>query len=265
MVALNSEFNHHEKQNVCVIWQAKAGCTSVNKMFFEEEGLLEEARNYHPWIHSYRGYYSKRPDIKKEKGGALSNKNTKWIQFTVNPYRRALSSYIHCSKDLNCARPSSMTDCFKMDSHNFSFKQFLAYLLENKQCNIHFNSQVFHLYKEKDIEYIKMEKLDDMLPIINKKYNLNYTPKTSQHHAKTHEDTNTFVGNKLWNDVKDNIPSDYSYFYDKEIRDMVEQLYGLDIKVLNYTWEDFAPNRTLSQSKEEEEEEEEDDDNKDED
>jgi hypothetical protein len=85
-----------------------------------------------------------------------------------------------------------------------------------------------------------------MLPIINKKYNLNYTPKTSHHHAKTNDDTNTFVGNKLWNDVKDNIPSDYSYFYDKEIRDMVEQLYGLDIKVLNYTWEDFAPNRTLS-------------------
>ena len=242
MVALNSDFNYHEKQDVCVIWQAKSGCTSVNKMFFEEEGLLEEALNHNPWIHKYRQIYSNRPDIKKKKSFAIKNKNTKWIQFTVNPYRRAVSSYIHCSKDLHCPIPSSMIECFKMDNHNFSFRQFLAYLLENKQSNIHFNSQVFHLYKQKDIEYIKMEKLDEMLPIINKKYNLNYTPKTSDHHAKTHEDRKTFVGDTLWNDVQDDIPSDYSYFYDKEIRNMVEQLYGLDIKVLNYTWEEFTPN-----------------------
>ena len=240
MLILNSYFNYHKKQNVCVIWQAKAGCTSVNKMFFEEEGLLEEALNYHPWIHNYRMNYSKRPDIKKKKRFATVNKNTKWIQFTVNPYRRAVSSYIHCS-----IHPDK---CLKMDKEKYkmSFKQFLTFLIQTNLTNQHYDCQVFHLYKKRAIEYYKMEKLDDMLPIINKKYNLNYTPKTSDHHAKTNENMNTFVGNKLWNDVKDNIPSDYSYFYDKEIRDMVEQLYGLDIKVLNYTWEDFAPNRILS-------------------
>ena len=122
MVALNSEFNHHKKQNVCVIWQAKAGCTSVNKMFFEEEGLLEEALDFSWWIHHYRGYYSNRPDIKKEKGVALLNKSTKWIQFTVNPYRRAVSSYIHCSY--------GPVQCLKMDEdkYNMSFKQFLTFL-----------------------------------------------------------------------------------------------------------------------------------------
>lgn len=259
MVHLNFNYIYHEKQTVCVIWQAKAGCTSVNKMFFEEEGLLEEALNYNPWIHEYRQIYTERPDTQEKRRFAVVNKNTKWIQFTVNPYRRAVSSYIHCSKDLHSSVPSFLKRMTDMDSPNFSFKQFLTFLMQTNIRDIHFDSQVFHLYKEKDIEYIKMEKLDDMLPIINKKYNLNYTPKTSHHHAKTNEDRKTFVGDTLWNDVKDNIPLDYSYFYDKEIRDMVEQLYGLDIEVLNYTWEEFSPNRTLTHSKEE------DDDNKEED
>ena len=233
---MNTNFNYHSKQDTAIIWTPKAACTIVNKMFFEEEGLLEDALKYSNWIHDFRMFYSKKLDVKKMKQKAISpeNKVTKWIQFTVNPYRRAVSSYIHCSKF-----PKA---CLGFEVYNKSFKSFLEDIMNEKFQNAHFFPQVF--YKEKDIEYIKLENLDEMLPYINKKYNLSYKLQSSHHHAKNTCNLNKniieFVGDKLWNELKDDLPTNYCYFYDEEVKILVEKIYNLDIKLFNYTWDEFV-------------------------
>ena len=230
---MNSNFNYHCKKDLAIIWTPKAGCTIVNKMFFEEEGLLEDALKYSNWIHDYRMTHSKQQDVKKMKQKVISteNKVTKWIQFTVNPYRRAVSSYIHC-----CKFPKA---CLGVEEYNENFKNFLKDILNKKfeKPNGHYIPQAFYL--EKDIEYIKLENINEMLPYINKKYNLSYKLQSSHHHAKLNEKITEFVGNKSWNMLKENLPSNYSYLYDEEIKNLVEEIYYRDIKLFNYNWEEF--------------------------
>ena len=243
---MNTNFNYHSKQDLAVIWTPKAGCTIVNKMFFEEEGLLEDALKYSIWIHNYRMTHSKQQDVKKMKQKAISSENkvTKWIQFTVNPYRRAVSSYIHC-----CKHPIA---CLGLEVYNKSFKSFLEDIVNEKiqKPNGHFFPQVF--YKEKDIEYIKLENLDEMLPYINKKYNLSYKLQSSHHHAKLDEENKEFVGDKPYNIVKENIPANYCNFYDEEIKNLVEEYYNLDFKKLNYTWDEFFQSQELDEESDKE-------------
>ena len=35
-------------------WTPKGGCTTVTKMVFDAMGILDEALEYHPWVHEYR-------------------------------------------------------------------------------------------------------------------------------------------------------------------------------------------------------------------
>ena len=120
-----------------------------------------------------------------------------------------------------------------------SFEQFIQNILSKKIKNdIHHNKQIFFRWKTKKIEYIKMEKINELLPYINKKYNLSYKMKKSTHYAHKHDVEYTFMGKTLWNDI-DKIPLKYSYFYNDEIKKNVEKLYGDDIKVLDYTWDEF--------------------------
>lgn len=230
-----NNFNYHSKQDLAVIFTAKAGCTIVNKMFFEQEGLLEEALKLSHWIHHYRSKYINNPEIEKIRHESISSE-TRWIQFTVNPYRRAVSSYIHCCKHFK--------ECLGVNEYNKSFRHFLKDIFNKKFKNTHFKSQVFSLYEEKDIEYIKLENLNEMLPYINKKYNLNYKLKDSFHHAKNkfnlNKNVKEFVGDITWNELKENLPTNYSYFYDEEIKNLVEKIYDLDIRLFNYTWDEFV-------------------------
>ena len=160
-LTLNPNFHRFPEENVAIIWQAKAACTLVNKMIFHHEGLLDEALSFNPFIHEFRKHHMKQNVDKK-----TFNNDTKWIQFTVNPYRRAVSSYIHCSKHYE--------HCLGVEEYNMSFKEFLLLLEDdNTTQDIHHNSQVFQHYDSKEIEYIKMENIDSMLPYIEKKYNLN--------------------------------------------------------------------------------------------
>lgn len=224
----NRNFQYHQKQKLIVIWQGKSACTIVNKMYYEQEGLLKEALEYSHWIHNYRGKHNIETDsIRKN---SLLDTNTKYIQFVVNPYRRIVSSYIH----------AMITNYIKLDNNNISFNEFITMLINQKlTSDLHHNLQLFYLNSEKKIEYIKMENINELLPIINKKYGINYSIKTSDHHAKTSDSVNEFIGNTLWKDLK-GIPKNYLNFYNNEIKEKIEKLYGEDIKTFNYTWDEFV-------------------------
>ena len=100
----NKEFlENKKKQKIIIIWQARAACSSVMKMFFEELGLLT---NYHlrarTTVHQFRAEYNQKKFYIFHRNNALKNPKTKYIQFTVNPFRRAVSSYIHQMRHNYC-------------------------------------------------------------------------------------------------------------------------------------------------------------------
>ena len=226
----NQNFQYHSENNLVVIWSAKAACTIVIKMYFEQEGLNNEAKQY-DWIHKYREKHSiENNDLRLD---AIQNPKTKYIQFVVNPYRRAVSSYIHAMRHKYLG----------YQYENLSFTNFLD-KLENKMLpnDMHHNKQTFILYKQKQIEYIKMEDIHNQLPYINKKYGLNYKLKTSNHYSNKVDSGNYFVGNMLWNEIQNKIPKDYTNFYNKKNIDKVGNLYSEDIQNFNYTYKEFETN-----------------------
>ena len=56
--------------------------------------------------------------------------------------------------------------------------------------------------------------------------------------ATIHSKIEEYLGDKERNKLP-GIPLHYKYFYNDETRKLVEELYQEDIKVFNYTWDDF--------------------------
>tara|TARA_Y100000768_G_scaffold385334_1_gene371246 strand:+ start:35 stop:793 length:759 start_codon:yes stop_codon:yes gene_type:complete len=250
MLNINYSYLYHSKNNIIIIWQAKCACTIVLKMYLAEENLLEEALKLSWWVHDYREKYLSNKVI-------TYNNNTKLIQFVVNPYRRIVSTYLHAAKNWIIDGYSKKFGI----NNNISFNTFLDFLIDNPFSNIHHNLQYFYLLDKKilkkditsyntiiytfkynnfilELEIVKMENINTLLPIINKKYNLNYTQQNSLHHTVKNNTTNNFLGNELFNNIK-KIPKYYHYFYNDNIKQKVETLYSKDISTFNYTWEEF--------------------------
>jgi hypothetical protein len=223
----NQNYQYHKDKDLVVIWSAKAGCTIVVKMFFEQEGLSNEVSKYE-WVHDFREKHS--IANKSDRIQALSNPKTKYIQFVVNPYRRAVSSYIHAMRHKYLG----------FQYTNLSYSVFLDKLINKVLPNdIHHSSQIFKLHKEKQIEYIKMEEIQNKLPYINDKYKLEYKIKSSNHYAKKTNEDKIFLGNTEWENIKNKIPKDYSNFYNKEIKQKVEIAFSEDIALLDYDFNDL--------------------------
>jgi hypothetical protein len=167
---------------------------------------------YSKWIHDYRMKHSK--ENNNIRTNALACDDTKYIQFTVNPYKRAVSSYIHSVR------------CNTININEVSFKEFLNALKDGVESNIHYDKQTF-FKKDITIEKFKLENIDNILPYINEKYGLDYkindTISHSGHYAKKNNNNN-FVGNTKWNELKNNIPKNYTLFYDNEIKSLVDFL-----------------------------------------
>jgi hypothetical protein len=233
-ISYNNNFMIHKKLNVGIIWQAKAACTVVNKMFFEKEKLLEKALEYSKWIHDYREQYI--PQNHAYFNSCLHDPKIKFVQFVVNPYNRAVSSYIHMMRN-NYSKKDSFT--------NMTFDEYLNIIYNGKLLpNPHHNKQTFFI--SKNIEFLRMEEVEKRLPEINTKYGLNYNHNhTSGHYAKRTSDESKFLGYTKWEDFKQNIPKNYSNFYNPEIRKKVEILYGEDIQNFGYTWEMFIKSNYL--------------------
>jgi len=228
MDRLNGNYLLHSCNNLVVIWQSKAACTIVSKMYYDEEGLLTQAESYSNWIHDFREQHDK--ITFRQRLGCIKNKRTKYIHFIVNPYRRIVSSYIHAMR-------TGYTDYT-----NISFREFVQYLSYNKiKYNSHHGLQLSRFHGIKSIEYIKMENIEEQLPILNSKYGINYSMKTSIHHADTYDIEPRFIGDVKWNDIE-KIPRKYSNFYSETIKDIVANLFEVDIVVFGYTWDEFINN-----------------------
>lgn len=166
----NKFFHTIPNKNLVIIWTPRAACTNVITMYFEEIGLLDKIKSLYykqknrislP-VHWY--YRIHKNNMLKFEKNIFNNKNTKYIQFTVNPYRRAVSSYIFMMK---------YGHGYKKPIIDLTFSEFLTEIINNKiGNNSHHSSQIF--FKNKKIEYFKMEYIINNINTLNKKYNLNF-------------------------------------------------------------------------------------------
>ena len=239
MIGCNKNFEYIPHQKIIIIWQARAACSSVMKMYFKELNLLEDkylkARTL---VHQLRIKHSQKKSYIIKKNKALLNKDTKYLHFVVNPYRRAVSSYIHAMK----------TNYLGDKKKNISFNRYIDNLINDKyDNNIHHNKQYSFLDKQKKIEYIKMENFKKIKDKFNKKYNLNFRliekKGINNKLRKTDKIIKKFIGKENWNNINSNYPNEYRYFYNHNLRQKVYNLYKEDFKTFNYTWRDFLLNQ----------------------
>lgn len=216
----------NENKKIIIDWSAKAGCTNIVTMFFKYIDLYKNFNLKNPInIHDERLEYLKRNVVNDII--ILDNKYLK-IKFVRNPYTRAISSYIHYVIFYN--------------DNTISFFQFLNNLNSNKyKYDIHYASQHHLLEKKQKIynEIIKIENIESEIERINKKYNINLEyDSVSNHHSIKKLDEKKYLGYIKYSDIK-NIPS-YRYFYDDErIKQLVYEIYKIDINLYNYTFDDF--------------------------
>jgi hypothetical protein len=215
------------KNKVCITFTPRGGCSISYQLYLDLIGLLNDGLNYNPFIHVYRSEIFDK-DILKCDINSLIDENYTFIKFIMNPYIRAVSIYR------------------AQTSHNLSFREYLTQLVNNEIG--YFNSNDSYHYHPQYIDgeeniitkYIKIDKnetyeiiLEDGTPYI-----LDVNKYTSCHHGEK-KDITTFCGDLPMNIVNENLPKSYKFFYDDEIKKMVETFYEQDIKHYGYTFDDF--------------------------
>jgi hypothetical protein len=84
---------------------------------------------------------------------------------------------------------------------------------------------------------VKADNPSEALARINTEKNTNFRlGYNSSHFVPRHFETSSFVGDMKYGQVKDAIPSSYKYFYNKELKAIVEKVYEEDLRVYGYSY-----------------------------
>ena len=214
------------KTKVCIMFSPRAGCTITFKCYLDMMNLLRDGE-YYENVHDYREQefirFSKEIDFH-----TLLGNNYNIIKTITNPYSRAVSIFIgHAYPGL-------------------SFKEFLVNLCNNDTSKLLFDgvNHIVQQYIEGEEKYIskyikidKYEKYDIELNDGNK-FSFDVNRYKSNHHTPRVNNTN-FVGNIELYKLRGAIPKSYKYFYNEEIKQMVEKYYYVDIVQYGYTFEEL--------------------------
>ena len=219
------------KNKLCIMITPRSGCSIAFQQFLDLNGLLDDGLEFNPFnsfIHTYRCYvftkYVPQYDINK-----LIEQKYTFVKFITNPYIRAVSIYII------------------QTSHNLSFRQYLKQLVNNEidyfDDNDKYHLQQQYISGEENVitKYIKIDKNETYQINLfdGTLYTLDINKYTSYHHSKKNDKNTEFCGDILKCMVSLNLPTSYKYFYDDEIKKMVETFYKDDIEHYNYSFDDF--------------------------
>jgi hypothetical protein len=244
----------NKENNLMVGWTPKCACTTVCKMFFNEIGLLDEALDFHPFIHQYRQrvYEPKHPILTNY----FHDKNMLKFKVVRNPYRRVVSSYVHYMRDEYTENNHPIINQLKRMGHeepnNITFIDYLNYLTKvdlNKQ-KTEFHQEYQHDPFELDNSMkwdhiIKIEEIDKGIDRLNKKYGTTLTVKgdigKSFHYTIKDKNFKEIAFDKKAKDIirkegDTTIIPDYKMFYNPSIKKRVDKLYGTDIKLYKYNF-----------------------------
>lgn len=217
-----------DDNKICMTFSPRGGCTISFQQYLDLVGLLKDGLNYDPFIHKYRTdiLIKNIPIVNIE---SLIQKKYVFIKFIMNPYIRAVSIF----------RAQS--------SHNLSFREYLKQLVNNQVDYFNSNDQ-FH-YKQQYIDgeekiitkYIRINENETYNIKLknNKNYLIDPNKYTSCHHGKKNSENTTFCGDIPKNTINSNLPKSYKYFYDEEIKTLVDTYYKNDIEKYKFSFDNF--------------------------
>jgi len=238
------------RNKLILFWSAKSGCTFVIKWLFDHMGLLEEALAYHPWIHKFRveKLYSDGALGSSVQDFLVSPNLYRAVRIVRNPFKRAVSSYVHASR---CSyADSDMTALLGRlvdKDAGFSFREFVAYLetIDLTRCNVHHRLQVHPLERQFvpgsrfviDLDHSmnslpKLERLLGLPQMDPGRY------RESSHHTRTSSHAKEeFSGDAAFNVLRQSegtVPG-YRSFYDADLERRVYNLYAEDFLLYGFS------------------------------
>lgn len=196
---------HHQDLPFVLFWSEKSGCTIAVKWFFHQLGLLQEALDYHPWIHNYENEVFRARRSYNEECIAALNDGKPAIKIVRNPYSRAFSGY------LELCRPflTRQNDHWAYEARQrvleylvgyageielaFSFNQFVSWLeaQDIRDVNDHIAPQRLPYEAQLEIEPLKLEDGHAIFAELEERFGLKATTQdhvafnSGHHHAKT--------------------------------------------------------------------------------
>lgn len=222
---LYSDLWYGDKINkICCTFSPRGGCTISFQCYLDLVNLLDNALNYNSFAHHYRTNILDN-DITYIDINKLIEENYIFIKFIMNPYIRAVTIFRH------------------QDSHNLSFREYLKQLVNN-EIDYFNENDIYHLQQqyikgeEKIItKYICINENEELIIKLknNKIFKINPNNYSSIHHGIKTINTN-FCGDIVKDEINNNLPSSYKYFYDDEIKKLVEIYYKDDFEQYNFTF-----------------------------
>ena len=216
------------KNKICITFTPRGGCSISFQQFLDINDLLHDGLEYNLFIHYYRGEIIDKIILHRDINQLIEEKYT-FIKFIMNPYIRAVSIYR------------------AQTSHNLSFREYLKHLVNNTIEFLNDNDK-FHLCPqyidgEENIitKYIKIDKNEtyNVTLFDGTLYMLDVNKYTSIHHGQKNVNNTTFSGDIPLNIINGNLPKTYKYFYDDEIKTLVETYYKTDIEHYAYSFDEF--------------------------
>lgn len=268
VVALHTRANVHphmlvdEYHRILVDWTPKAACTKVVEMFWKEMNILR-GTNYpeDAFVHDYRhDFMIKCGTVTQD----MLENNSPYYRFKVvrNPFYRAVSSYIHIMKWRLWMPVGKQENNPERDTHSpwadLSFEDFLSTFLSQVRSNVpnflHNNGALIHFVSQSSDDEVEMfrnenkkpmfnrivhlENFDEDIALVNKDTGRNYSyPEGFDSHVVLkQEQADQYVGNLSYSHMVSThgIPKDYGKFYNRECKQMVEDIFYNDLYLYDY-------------------------------
>src|SRR5680860_168610 len=238
------------QHQLMLFWSAKAGCTFAVKWMLDHMGLLQEALAHHQWVHKFRvaKLYAGLAHKSSVRDFLDSLDGYRAIKIVRNPYKRAVSSYIHAARfGYEDARISDFLSRPVEKHGGFSFREFVAYLetIDLCACNVHHRVQVHPLeryFVSGSRFVIDLDHSMAMLPKLERMLGLPQSDpadyRESSHHMRTSSDANEeFRGDVEFIDLRQaegTLPG-YRSFYDADLERRVYNLYAEDFLLYGFS------------------------------
>jgi hypothetical protein len=211
------------KNKICITFTPRAGCSIAFQQYLDLVGLLEDGLNCNTFIHTYRCNIFNKNITLKNISNLIKEKYT-FIKFIINPYIRAVSAY-------------------RTINHNLSFRTYLNQLVNNKFKMTQFeklHTAPQYLDGEEKIitKYIKIDENEKYTIILHDGtlYEIDVNKYTSPHHG-IRIDSTEFCGDIPKNIINTKLPKSYKYFYDDEIKSLVDTYYKNDIEKYKFSFD----------------------------
>lgn len=230
---------------IIFFWSPRGGCTTLIKWFLFQNGLLQKAMDYNPWVHFYRmEVYEKQKNYKADLSKQLLHGKKDIYKLVRNPYKRAVSSFLAVIDN------ETIMNEIALNSHNgVSFKQYLNHIKKIGVSRDLINSHIAQQYVEKEElligNYIKLEDFSTGIKAIENKYRLLDCPiltisNSSHHLSQKMIDKGAFAEVKMSLKPYGRSLPTYESFYDEETKVLVRELFKKDFEKYGYSLTDLA-------------------------